>query len=450
MMRLGVPGAPDEQTPDAQTADAQARETLLATSSGSGTGACGAGTAEAEAPTDRAANAVLVAPPPTAIALSATTLWSAAGVAVAVIAITVAVVKTFDFLLLIFFAITLAEAMRPAVDAMARRRVPRVAGVLLIYLGSALALALVLWLLLAPLPEQLSAMQRDLPRRLEALQHLGARAQQAIGARADLAQVVASVERSAASDTAPLAQRLISIPAAALSVPFALFVILSVALFWLTGATCVRPSVLGLVPARERGRAARVMDELGRDLGGYTRGLVVNTILVGGLTWLGLLFLGVPYPLLLGLATGLLQLVPLIGPWISGAMVALTALASVGGPRAAATVLVFFLVQQLDGAVIAPLITSRSARLNPIATLIATIIGGALLGFFGAVMAVPLAIVGQVVMVRILVPWVHTRAPQQQQTFESERVTTDQPTGRVPGVSLESHRYTRSRLHTPS
>jgi predicted PurR-regulated permease PerM len=308
--------------------------------------------------------------------------------------------------------------MRPAVDKLERLRVPRVAGVLLIYLGSALALALLLWLLLAPLLDQLSAMQRDLPRLLSALQQLGARAQQAIGTNSDLAQVVANVERSATSDTSTLAQALLSIPAAALSIPFAIFVILSLALFWLTGADRMRPSVLDLLPARERMRATHVMSELSQGLGGYMRGVVVNTIVITGLTWLGLLILGVPYPLLLGLATGLLQVVPLIGPWISGAMVALTALASGGAPRMVAALAVFVALQQLEGAVIVPLIMSRSARLNPIATLIATILGGALLGFFGAVMAVPLAIVVQVVVVRILVPWIKARAAYQH-TIES-------------------------------
>src|SRR5262249_46300444 len=149
----------------------------------------------------------------------------------------------------------------------------------------------------------------------------------------DLAQAVASVERSATGDIGTLAQALLSIPGAALSIPFAIFVILSLALFWLTGVDRVRPSMLDLLPARERERAERAMGELSRGLGGYMRGVIVNTIAITGLTWLGLLILGVPYPLLLGLATGLLQAVPLVGPWISGAMVALTALASGGTPR---------------------------------------------------------------------------------------------------------------------
>src|SRR5262249_48128650 len=157
---------------------------------------------------------ISVAQPPTPITLSLATLWSAAGVAVAVVAITMAVVKTFGFLLLIFLAITLAEAMRPAVDALERRRVPRVAGVLVLYLASALVLALLLWLLLASLFDQLTAVQRGLPRHLAALQQLGAQVQQAIGTRSDLAQVVANVERSVASDSGTLVQALIATPVA--------------------------------------------------------------------------------------------------------------------------------------------------------------------------------------------------------------------------------------------
>ncbi len=353
---------------------------------------------------------------PRQITITGGTLWSAAGIAATAILIALVVVKTLDFLLLMFFAITLAEAMRPAVDALERRRVPRAAGVLLIYLVSAAVLALLMWLLVAQVVDQVGTLQRNLPRQLVALQQLGAQLLQNLGVRSDPTQIVATIEHSVAQDAGALAPALISIPAAALSIPFAVFLVLSLALFWLTGADRLRPAVLGLLPIREQAHASSALEELGQSLGGYTRGAVINMLLIGGLTWLGLLILGVPYALLLGLATGLLQVIPLIGPWISGAMVALVALSSGGAPRMVAALILFVGLQQLEGAVIVPLVMSRSARLHPIVTLIATVIGGTLLGFFGAVMAVPLAIVVQVVVVRILLPSIQARMAHQQET----------------------------------
>jgi predicted PurR-regulated permease PerM len=350
----------------------------------------------------------------TTLAIAPATLWQTAAIAVTVLAICVAVIKTFDILLLLFFAVTLAEALRPLVNALERRHVPRAVGVLLIYAVGAVTIAVAGWLLAGPLLEQFRTMGRRLPQQLVALQQVAATLQQALATNADLAQLVANTEHSASIDIGTLAQALLAVPVATLSMPLAVILVLLVTLFWLTTADRWRPTLLSMLPTDARDGGGAILDELSSGLGGYTRGLIINSVLIGALTWLGLLLLGVPYPLLLGLASGFFQLVPLIGPWISGAVIALAALSSVGGPRAALAVLLFFAVQQLDSVVVIPLIMSRAARLNPLVTLLATIVGAVVLGFFGAVMAVPLAFVIQVLVARILVPWAQAKAKARQ------------------------------------
>lgn len=148
----------------------------------------------------------------------------------------------------------------------------------------------------------------------------------------------------------------------------------------------------GIPPHRRPGVMA-FLAEYDRRLGGWVRGQLMEATLVGVLTGGGLALLGVPNALLLGVISGLFNVIPYIGLVISvvpAALVALTMPDPISGAWRVA--LVYGVVQFLDSSVTGPRIVGDAAGIHPLWIMLALAIGGALLGFFGLVLAVPLAI----------------------------------------------------------
>jgi predicted PurR-regulated permease PerM len=276
--------------------------------------------------------------------------------------------------------------------------------VVLLYLVAALLLVSLGWLLVQPLIDQGVELSNNIPTYVTQLQALGTSVQQTAGTNPDIERFITAAENQAAAEAGNIAKSALAIPLSALGVVFSIFVVLAMAALWLTSIRSLRPYVLGLLPEAGQHRASAMLDELSRHLGGYARGVVANMFIIGALTGVGLFLLGLPYSLLLGVVAGLFEVIPFLGPWISGTVAVLVALA-VGGPLKGLEVFVLFqVIQQLEGNTVVPLVMSRAVKLNPLTVILAILIGGSLLGIAGAVLAVPAAVIVQVVVRRLLAP----------------------------------------------
>jgi predicted PurR-regulated permease PerM len=130
-------------------------------------------------------------------------------------------------------------------------------------------------------------------------------------------------------------------------------------------------------------------------------------LIVGVLASLGLALLGVPFWLLIGLIAGFLNVIPFIGPFAGGFLAAVVSLAFRDLGTALWSVAMFTAVQQFDNHVISPNILKSRVQLNPVFILLALLLGGSLGGFFGLLVAVPVAaalrvIIGHVWRTRVL------------------------------------------------
>jgi len=163
--------------------------------------------------------------------------------------------------------------------------------------------------------------------------------------------------------------------------------------------TYVRGTIL-LLPRPWRARGNVVMHELGSTLCWWFVGQGVDMIMVGVLSAIGLLVLGVPLVLTLGVIAALFNFVPYIGA-LAGAVPAIV-VALGQGPRQAIYVAVLYLaVQSLEGNVIAPLIQRRTVHLAPVLTILSQTVLGTLFGFMGLILATPLTAAG-IVLVRMV------------------------------------------------
>ena len=162
-----------------------------------------------------------------------------------------------------------------------------------------------------------------------------------------------------------------------------------------------------LVPERARPEVVHVVSQVARVVGGFVRGQLLVALIVGILSSIGLALLGVPFWLLIGLIAGFLNVIPFIGPFAGGFLAAVVSLVFRDVGTALWSVVMFTAVQQFDNHVISPNVLRSRVQLNPVFILLALLLGSSIGGFFGLLVAVPVAaalrvIVGHLWRTRVL------------------------------------------------
>lgn len=157
-----------------------------------------------------------------------------------------------------------------------------------------------------------------------------------------------------------------------------------------------------LLPRERHEQAIAALRNAGRALRLWLVGQLVAMLLVGVLTGIGLWLAGVPSALALGLIAGLTEFVPLVGPVaaaIPGLLIALT----LGPDTVLYALLVYLVVQQVEGNLITPLIVRRTVAIPPALTLLGVLAAGVLFGSVGVLLAAPLVVVAFVLVKRLYV-----------------------------------------------
>lgn len=155
-------------------------------------------------------------------------------------------------------------------------------------------------------------------------------------------------------------------------------------------------------PAFYRHRANEILDKCENCLVGWFRGTLLAMLTIGTLSYIGLLILGVPLPLVNAILAGLLEFIPNLGPTLS--VVPPLLLALLGSPLKAVGVLIlYFLIQQFESLVLVPILMKREVSLMPLFTLLSVVVFSAFFGLLGLFLAVPLLIVLQIWLQEVLV-----------------------------------------------
>jgi predicted PurR-regulated permease PerM len=173
------------------------------------------------------------------------------------------------------------------------------------------------------------------------------------------------------------------------------------ALFMLLSGPRLVEGFLGEVVPRRRTRVKRVLDSLYDTVGGYAGGLLVLCAIRAVATTLFLMLVRVPYAIPLGIFSGASTLIPTFGAWISGTV--LIAVAFAKGPTTAILTLAFiFGFQQFKKVLLDPLVYGRAIRVDPLITFLAGILFAELLGIVGAMFAMPITAIIQVLVRELL------------------------------------------------
>lgn len=139
-------------------------------------------------------------------------------------------------------------------------------------------------------------------------------------------------------------------------------------------------------------KARHFIDRIEYELGGWVRGELFLMLIIGFMTYLGLVLLGVPYALPLAILAGLLEAIPNIGPTISAIPAVIVALVTLSPTMCLAVVILYIIVQQLENNLIVPKVMEAAVNISPLVAIISLIVGLKLGGVAGAALAIPIFI----------------------------------------------------------
>jgi predicted PurR-regulated permease PerM len=197
----------------------------------------------------------------------------------------------------------------------------------------------------------------------------------------------------------------------------------------------VQRRLLALVPRGNRAETAYVGREVNTAVGGFLRGQLLVAIIVGVLLSLGYWLIDLPFWLLIGMVGGFLNIVPFLGPWVGGILGVVVAIATTDLTTAIWATVVAVAVQQIDNNFVSPTVLRATVRLHPAVTLLVLVLAGAVAGFWGIIIAVPLAatvkiVVGHWWRTRVLgESWDEAREALLVEPTPPARTATNEPDG---------------------
>ncbi len=301
--------------------------------------------------------------------------------------------------LLLATGLLLAVALSAPVEALHRRKVPRPVAVLLIVAIVLALLGLGGYLLFPVLAKQASQLASSLP---DSLGQLVERAREL--ARRFGIKVSGGGGGISPSTLASAARRVLGGALGLFSglAAFAtgLIVVLFVPIYLAALPGPVVEWVVRLFPPSKRDETRRVLSEARSSLLGWLGGRLISMAIVGLLSTVALYIIGVPGALFLGIFSGLVAFVPLLGS-IAGAIPPLL-LAFAGNPLDTLwVVLAYVLIQQVESNLLTPLVMRKAISLHPVVVIASVTVAGAAFGALGALLAVPAVVVGDILIRRL-------------------------------------------------
>lgn len=297
-------------------------------------------------------------------------------------------------LIVIAVSALIAIGLDPVVRLLMRRGLRRPASVAITYLGLLALLIGALYAIIPPIVRQVAAFISVLPKRLESLQN-----DPTIRSLDDKFQLIQRLQEYLSQIGPGAASGVFT----AAGVAVDLLVVLVLTLYFLSGLPRITEAAYRLAPRSRRARIQGIGDEVIKQMGGYLGGATLIALQAGIVAGVFAWIVGLPYPLAIGAGALVLDFVPVVGPVIIGVSMVLLGFTQslVIGIIAG----VFYVGQHLFEAYwLYPRIMRRTVHISTAAVIVAIVVGAALLGVMGAILAVPVAAAAQLIVREVLLP----------------------------------------------
>ncbi|MAG44478.1 hypothetical protein CL633_01155 [bacterium] len=271
-----------------------------------------------------------------------------------------------DVVLIFFVSLVLVAALNPPVEWLEKRKIPRILSTILIFFLAIGIFSVSVYIIVPPLAQQLSSLTHNIPELIQKVP---------FELKADYIQ----------DFLGNAAGYLAGVPVGISTV----LVILIITFYLLAQKQSLEKLIKAIAPYRRRRYVLGLSQRIQKKLGYWLLGQVVASLVVGILTFIGLLILKIDYALILGILVGLAEIVP-FGPIV--AFIPAGILGFMQSPVTGVLVIVLYLiVQQIEGHVIVPQIMKKAVGLNPVLIILALLVGGKLGGILGLAIAIPVA-----------------------------------------------------------
>lgn len=297
-----------------------------------------------------------------------------------------------DVLALLFISVIFSAAVDPWVDWLKKYKIPRAISVLVIYLVLIAVFSLIVVMLIPAMADQIMQIVANIPDYYEKISFGIHTLQQRAGEGMTPASgdSVVSTLQTLSSTLAGATKSIFVAVASIFGGILSLFVVLVMTFYITVEEDGLKKFLKYLVPIKQRHYALDLVDRMQTKVGLWLRGQLLLCFVVGALVYFGLLVLGVKYALLLALVAGILEIIPYIGPWVSGLIAVLVA-SSDSWTKIIFVAVLYLIVQQLENQVIVPKIMQKMVGLNPIIVIMVILIGAKLGGVVGGLLGVPVA-----------------------------------------------------------
>ncbi|HEY3227633.1 MAG TPA: AI-2E family transporter [Roseiflexaceae bacterium] len=177
--------------------------------------------------------------------------------------------------------------------------------------------------------------------------------------------------------------------------------VLFLSYYWLYYRALVVQSVALPVPLDQRAEATELWNQIEAKIGDFVRGLALLGVIIAVLSAIGYTIIGLPYAFTIAILAGILEAIPYIGPFITIALAGVVGL-SVSPIMAAEAIGMAVVIQLIEGSVVVPRVMDHAVGVRPVVTLLALAVLSDLFGLLGALLAVPIAAVIQVLLDRFV------------------------------------------------
>ena len=295
---------------------------------------------------------------------------------------------TREILVILFLAVIIASAVSLFAGTLERYRVPRLIGVLSIYLSGIGFFGLVLYFIIPPIVDEIKQMAVILPDYYETAARQIFKTTSGISP--DYAKNAQNILLNLGEKIKELTSGIFNIVSALFGSAVSFMAIIVISFYLSIQKKGVEDFLRLITPQGQEEYVIDVWIRVEKKLGKWLQGQIILALIMGAMVFVGLTLIGVPYALLLGAIAGLLEIVPIAGPILS-ALVGVS-MAIIISPFLALLTLIFYIIaQQVENHILVPILMKKATGLNPVVVIVALLVGAKLGGVLGMLVAVPLA-----------------------------------------------------------
>ena len=297
---------------------------------------------------------------------------------------------------IVFIAVIAALIMNPAVDKMKAKKIPRVIGASILFSAALATLALFFYIIVPPLAKEISQLAAQFPVYMGNLGiDYSTISEQQIDDRlaGPIQEILVEASKFLKNTTAVILSKIFEFLGGVLSV-----VMIAVISFYLViEKKGIEKFVKAVIPHEFQPRSLKIIKKIEVKLGKWFIGQLFLGFVVGLVTFIGLSILGVPYAMVLAIIAGFMELIPYLGPILASIPALIIAL-TISPSLFLLTLLLYFLIQEIENYVLVPKVMQKSVGLHPVVIIVAMLVGYKFAEIPGVILSVPIATIASIIL----------------------------------------------------